>query len=163
MTEPLICPKCGHRIQSKKSDGLANTTLVGCTKCGIKTNLGEWRNQVSEATEEQTLSSADLADVPPPIRKGNKRFRLTLGSPTSGHPKTEIERKTENVLIGCVSSFIVLFVLCGGCLYLTPPVSKKRQMEIRDEALRNEIEDERAKAIYELDRDLRKQELRREP
>ena len=55
-----------------------------------------------------------------------------------------------------------MYFCCGGFASNTKPLTPERQREIRDEALRYEIQDEEDKFFRDFSRELRKEELRRE-
>jgi hypothetical protein len=179
MNETLTCPSCGHTISSARTHSVEDSRVVGCNKCKAKSSLGDWRLTISDGPPALPPQQPSAADVPPP-EIGHKSFPVSIGKTSksgdedpvgavsdgvagkaSDNQKSVNEAVAQKVLVGCLVMFLVMFALCAGCIFLAEPITPERQREIRDEALRYEIEDENARVIQELDRAIRKEELRR--
>ena len=125
--------------------------------------------QQSKVANNSTPTIKTAEDSPPEMPPRQKSESVTSTNATDGTNTATVQPASPasnaaglQVAGGCLIIFVGLFALCGGCLYMIPPVSPERQREIRDEALRYEIQDEREAAMRELSRELRKEELRSE-
>jgi len=180
MNETLTCPTCGHTITSARTHALEDSKVVGCNKCKTKSNLGDWRFTMSDGPPALPPQQTAAGQTPPP-KTGHKSFPLSIGKKPKGtaadsiaaaasvggagndgdNAKSPNEQAAHKILGGCLIMFLALFAICSGCIFFAEPITRERQREIRDEALRYEIEDENARVIRELDRAIRKEELRR--